>query len=144
MRERIELSTGFTASVDIKLSVGDIAETITVSGASPVVDIQNVEQRAVMDREIIDSIPSGKSISSYGLLVPGMTGAQAFGSSLAQDAGGLSAQIMQRMSIHGGNSEDQMVNINGMDVAEPHTRCPDGLPVSERQRGTQRYSGEPS
>ena len=128
----------------IELSVGDIAETITVSGASPVVDIQNVEQRAVMDREIIDSIPSGKSISSYGLLVPGMTGAQAFGSSLAQDAGGLSAQIMQRMSIHGGNSEDQMVNINGMDVAEPHTRCPDGLPVSERQRGTQRYSGEPS
>ena len=73
-----------------------------------------------------------------------MTGAQAFGSSRAQDAGGLSAQIMQRMSIHGGNSEDQMVNINGMDVAEPHTRCPDGLPVPQRQRGTQRYSGEPS
>ena len=102
MREGIELSTGFTASVDIKLSVGDIAETITVSGASPVVDIQNVEQRAVMDREMIDSIPSGKSISSYGLLVPGMT------------------------------------------VAEPHTRCPDGLPVPQRQRGTQRYSGGPS
>ena len=122
VREGIALSTGFTASLDIELSVGDIAETITVSGASPVVDIQNVEQRAVMDREIIDSIPSGKSISSYGLLVPGMTGAQAFGSSLAQDAGGLSAQIMQRMSIHGGNSEDQMVNINGMDVAEPHTQ----------------------
>ena len=122
VREGIELSIGFTASIDIELSVGDIQETVTVSGASPVVDIQGVQQRAVMDREIIDSIPSGKSISSYGLLVPGMVGAEAFGSSLQQDAGGLSAQIMQRMTIHGGAAEDQMVNINGMDVAEPHTQ----------------------
>ena len=34
VREGIELSTGFTATIDIQLSVGDIAETVTVSGAS--------------------------------------------------------------------------------------------------------------
>ena len=122
VRDEIELSIGFTATVDVQLSVGDIQETITVSGASPVVDIQNVQQRAVIDREIIDSIPTGKSISGYGLLVPGMSGAQAYGTSLQQDAGGLAVQTMQRMMIHGGNAEDQMVNINGMDVAEPHTQ----------------------
>ena len=122
VREGIELSLGFTANVDVQLTVGDIAETITVSGASPVVDIQNVDQRAVMDRELIETIPSGKSISALGLLVPGMTGAQAYGTSLQQDSGGLTAQIMQRMSIHGGNADDQVININGMDVAEPHTQ----------------------
>ena len=122
VREGIELSTGFTANVDVQLTVGDIAETITVSGATPVVDIQNVDQRAVMDRELIETIPSGKSISSLGLLVPGMVGAQAYGTSLQQDSGGLTAQIMQRMAIHGGNAEDQVININGMDVAEPHTQ----------------------
>ena len=122
VREGIELSFGFTANVDVQLTVGDIAETITVSGATPVVDIQNVDQRAVMDRELIETIPSGKSISALGLLVPGMTGAQAYGTSLQQDAGGLTAQIMQRMSIHGGNADDQVININGMDVAEPHTQ----------------------
>ncbi len=122
VREGIELSTGFTANVDVQLTVGDIAETITVSGATPVVDIQNVDQRAVMDRELIETIPSGKSISALGLLVPGMTGAQAYGTSLQQDSGGLTAQIMQRMSIHGGNADDQVININGMDVAEPHTQ----------------------
>ena len=122
VREGIELSIGFTAAVDIELTVGDIEETVTVSGASPVVDIQNIEQRAVMDREIIDSIPSGKSITGYGLLVPGMSGAQAFGSSLMQDAGGLTTQTMQRMSIHGGSYDDQVVNINGMDVASPATQ----------------------
>ena len=45
VRDEIELSTGFTASLDVQLSVGDIEETVTVSGASPIVDIQNVEQR---------------------------------------------------------------------------------------------------
>ena len=62
IRQGIELSTGFTATIDVQLSVGDIEETVTVSGASPVVDIQNVEQRAVMDREVIDtSRPASRS-----------------------------------------------------------------------------------
>ena len=122
VREGIELSTGFTATVDIQLSVGDIEETITVSGASPVVDIQNVEQRAVIDREVIDSIPTGKSLTSYGLLVPGMVGAESYGTSLAQDAGGLTSQTLQRLSIHGGSQLDQTVNVNGMDVGDAFTQ----------------------
>ena len=46
VRDQIEMSSGFTANIDVQLSVGDIQETVTVSGATPVVDIQNVEQRA--------------------------------------------------------------------------------------------------
>jgi hypothetical protein len=122
IRDEIMLQTGFTANIDVELSVGDIQETVTVSGASPVVDIQRVEQQAVMDRQIIDSIPTGKSISTYGLLIPGMSGAQAYGTALQQDAGGLSVQTMQRLMIHGGSEDDQMVNINGMDVAQGHTQ----------------------
>src|ERR1043166_2340721 len=37
-REGIELNTGFTANVNADLKVGDVTETITVSGQSPVVD----------------------------------------------------------------------------------------------------------
>lgn len=122
VREGIELSTGFTANVDIQLSVGDIEETVTVSGASPVVDIQNVEQRQVMDREVIDSIPTGKSLTSYGLLVPGMVGAESYGTSLSQDSGGLTSQTLQRLSIHGGSQLDQTVNINGMDAGDAFTQ----------------------
>ena len=122
VREGIQLSTGFTANIDIQLSVGDIQETITVSGATPVVDIQNVEQRQVMDREVIDSIPTGKSLTSYGLLVPGMVGAESYGTSLSQDSGGLTSQTLQRLSIHGGSQLDQTVNINGMDAGDAFTQ----------------------
>jgi len=37
-RDGIELSAGFTAQVNIQLKVGGVEETITVSGASPIVE----------------------------------------------------------------------------------------------------------
>src|SRR5436190_23080625 len=40
-REGIELTTGFTATVNGELKVGAVAETLTVTGASPVVDVHN-------------------------------------------------------------------------------------------------------
>jgi carboxypeptidase family protein len=39
IRENVELSVGFVARIDITLKVGSVSETITVSGASPVVDV---------------------------------------------------------------------------------------------------------
>ena len=66
IREGIELTTGFTASVDVQLVIGNLNETVTVSGASPVVDVQNNLQRSLIDREVIDTVPTGKSFQSYG------------------------------------------------------------------------------
>ena len=119
VREGIELATGFTASIDVQLPVGDLEETITVSGASPVVDIQNVEQRQVINRAIMDSIPTGKTFQAYALLVPGMEGSRPFGTTLSQDSGGLVSQTSrQTLSIHGSRSQDQVTMINGLDVSD--------------------------
>ena len=41
-REGIALTSGFTATVDAEMRVGAVEETVTVTGASPVVDVQNV------------------------------------------------------------------------------------------------------
>src|SRR5437667_7507663 len=49
-REGIELTVGFTAAVNAELRVGNVSETVTVQGATPVVDIQNVNQQRVMTR----------------------------------------------------------------------------------------------
>jgi hypothetical protein len=59
-REGIELTSDFTASVNAELRVGSVEETITVLGASPVVDVQNVVQQRVFTREVLDSVPTGK------------------------------------------------------------------------------------
>ena len=43
-REGIDLPSNFTAPVNADLTVGSLQETVTVSGQSPVVDVQNAVQ----------------------------------------------------------------------------------------------------
>src|SRR6476469_9097663 len=51
-REGIEISAGFTATINADLRVGGLEETITVSGQSPVVDTQNVVQQKGITRQM--------------------------------------------------------------------------------------------
>ena len=75
IREGVELTAGFTATINGELGVGGIEETITVSGASPVVDVQNVRQQTVFSDELLDMLPSsGKSLVGYTKLIPGLQG----------------------------------------------------------------------
>ena len=52
------------------MSVGSVEETITVSGETPVVDVQQVQRIEVMTRETQEAIPTGRSTWSYALLIP--------------------------------------------------------------------------
>ena len=52
-REGIELTTGFTATVNADLQVGALEETVTVSGVSPLVDTQDVKQQKVVSAELL-------------------------------------------------------------------------------------------
>src|SRR4051812_13179161 len=54
-REGITLTAGFAASVNVELSAGAIAETITVSGSSPMIDVRNVAQTQVLTRDVLDN-----------------------------------------------------------------------------------------
>lgn len=74
-REGIELTAGFTATVNGDLKVGALEETITVSGAAPLVDTQNVRQQTVVSERLLDALPSsGKSLVGYAKLIPGLKG----------------------------------------------------------------------
>src|SRR5207247_7947879 len=44
-REGIELSGSFVASVNAELKVGGVQETITVTGETPIVDVQSVRRQ---------------------------------------------------------------------------------------------------
>ena len=72
-REGIELTTSFTATVNAEMSVGSVAETVTVLGESPVVDIENVRQQTTIARETLDAIPTTKRIGQYASIIPGAT-----------------------------------------------------------------------
>src|SRR3979490_1330846 len=59
-RDGIELTTGFTATVNGELKVGTVEETVTVTGESPVVDVQNVQQQTTITRATLDAIPTSR------------------------------------------------------------------------------------
>ncbi len=69
-REGIELPGSFTATVDAELRVGALEETVTVTGESPIVDVQSVRRQTVMDNEIINAIPAARSYASLMTLMP--------------------------------------------------------------------------
>src|SRR5687768_8218045 len=56
-REGIELTGVATASVNAELRVGAIEETVTVTGETPIVDVQSVRRQATINSETIGSIP---------------------------------------------------------------------------------------
>jgi hypothetical protein len=114
-REGIELTTGFTATVNAELRIGELSETVTVSGASPVLDIQNVVQQRVMTREVIDAIPTGKVFANLAALIPGT---QVGGLGREQDVGGSAGSQNQTIAIHGGRNFDQVNLLDGMSVGQ--------------------------
>lgn len=116
-REGIELNSGFTATVNADLKVGSVSETITVTGESPLIDVQNTKQQVVLTREVIDAVPTGKSFQNLGVLIPGIVGGQVVGSTVSQDVGGQSGQNFMTMAIHGGRQTDQRIEVDGMSMS---------------------------
>ena len=53
------------------MRVGGVEETITVTGATPLVDVQSVQQQRVLDKEIIDTLPTGRTTINVAVLIPG-------------------------------------------------------------------------
>lgn len=72
-REGIALTSGFTANINADMKVGSLEETITVTGAAPLVDVQNVRQQTVVERTEIEALPVGQgSTSALVSLIPGL------------------------------------------------------------------------
>src|SRR6185295_2911139 len=56
-REGIHVSVGFTATVNVEMNPGAVAENVTVSGASPVVDVQATKVANHFDSERLAELP---------------------------------------------------------------------------------------
>lgn len=100
-REGVELTAGFTASVNGTMSVGALEETITVTGAAPIVDVQSSIQQRTISREIRDAIPLPNNAGAYVAIIPGAVQAAA-----NQDVGGNMGENRQQFTVHGSRTAD--------------------------------------
>ena len=81
------------------MRVGALEETITVTGETPIVDVQNTKRQRVIDREIIDNIPTSRTAYDMASLIPGVSR----GGLTNQDVGGSSSSgnPIGSVAVHG-------------------------------------------
>jgi hypothetical protein len=112
VREGIELTSDFTATISVDLKVGELQETLTVTGESPIVDTSNITQRVVMTQEVRDALPTGRNIQAVGIMIPGTSLAQGGGGALSRDVGG--SGNLQQSPLQYRGSGDTVQTIDGL------------------------------
>jgi carboxypeptidase family protein len=113
VRDGFVLEADFTATMNAQLRVGTLAETVTVSGAAPVVDVQSTASRTVLTKEQVDALPTGRSYQSIAATIPALS-AQLAG---RFDVGGGTQMWQGTVVAYGGLSADFAVQIDGMNIS---------------------------
>lgn len=109
LQRGIRVSATFTATVNVQLEVGQIEQTITVTGESPVVDTKSNVQQTVMGQDILERVPTGRDVWSLAKIIPGVTVS-------TYDVGGTQGMQQSGMSAHGSRDADKTFAIDGLSV----------------------------
>jgi hypothetical protein len=108
-REGIELSGTFVATVNGDLKVGTLEETITVTGETPIVDVQSAKTQQTVSKDILAAIPTSRNAAGIQALIPGM--------SANTDSGNISGTLQGgASSIHGGRGNDSRTYADGINM----------------------------
>jgi carboxypeptidase family protein len=72
VREGFALQTAFSARADVSMKVATIAETITVSGESPVIDVSDTRGGVTVSKNLLTGFPLNSTMGDAFLLVGGV------------------------------------------------------------------------
>ncbi len=107
-REGVEMAGGGVTSINADLRVGTVSETITVTGETPVVDIQTSTRRqVVLSSSVVEVIPASRG---YGNVLATVPGIQATGLDVSS---GVSTNFF---TARGGRGNEGTIQIDGMNV----------------------------
>jgi len=108
-REGIDLPSNFTMTINADLRVGSLEESVTVTGAAPIVDVQSTQRTHVLSRELLDSLPTGRNYSGLAALMPGVRMSNT-------DVGGNQQMEQIYMRVHGSRQTDTTLQVDGMQL----------------------------
>jgi hypothetical protein len=111
-RDDIRVNAAFVATVNAKLEVGSVSESITVTGESPTIDTKSNVQQTVLTQDVLEGVPSGRDPWSVAKLVAGLAVS-------TYDVGGTQSYQQSSFSAHGSSTADVSFNIDGATVNWP-------------------------
>ncbi len=113
VRENVQVLVGQTIPVELQLKVATVAETVTVSGASPVVDTTSATVNVTLSQQLLQATPGGRDIwalTEY--KVPGLVMSR-------PDVGGTSGGLQGTYTARGTTSAQNTQYLNGVNVGDP-------------------------
>ncbi len=117
IRDELRITIGFTARVDAAMSVGQLEETIIVSGAAPVVDMSSTGNTANFTQEVLESIPRGRDLQAVVDMAPGVV------RNSAPDVGGSLMAERPNMQTYGVQATPK-IQVEGVNIttgSDPNT-----------------------
>ena len=131
-RDGIEVTGDLIASVNVDMRVGEVAEVVTVTGETPVVDVQSVRRQTVIDSELIAAIPAARTYAGLMTLMP---------NTVQQGGAAANTQVVPQMVVFGtagGRTNEGRVDLDGLSVGSAFNGAgvsPRHLGRHQRQRG---------
>jgi Carboxypeptidase regulatory-like domain len=107
--QRQEVAVGGVGVITINadMRVGSLQETITVTGETPIVDVQSARRGQVLSDDVVKTLPATRGYNAIVFLVPSVTG------------GSNQIDLMPAMRIfysHGGRGNEGRVQVDGLNV----------------------------
>jgi hypothetical protein len=111
-RDDVQISGAGVVPINAELRVGALEETITVSGASPLVDTQTTRRETVVDADTISALPITRNYGGVLYATPGLNVQPGVNANDLMPS-------MATFSAHGGQSTEGRVFVNGVSVNGP-------------------------
>src|SRR5205809_695857 len=109
-RDGIELGGTFTATINADLKLGTVAETITVTGETPVVDVQSARREVTLNSDVLKAIPTVRSYNAIVSVVPGVI-------TNLNDV--VTTTVTTQFPIHGGRNNEGRMTVDGLNIGNP-------------------------
>src|SRR5215475_9126481 len=109
-RDGVELSGTGVVKIDADMKVGGVAETITVTGETPVVDVQSTRRDVTLDNETMRNLPS---VRSYSYLLTAVPGLQTNNNNVN------TGPVFAIFPIHGGRGVESRLTVDGLNISNP-------------------------
>ena len=112
-QEQVNVQVGQTIPLDLTMRVASLAETVTVSGASPVVDTTSANVAVNLGEQLLQSTPGGRDIwALVEYKVPSLLITR-------PDVGGTSGGLQGTYNARGTSSAQNSQYLNGINVGDP-------------------------
>lgn len=106
-RENVQVQVAQTVRLDIEMRVGGLQETVTVSGASPVVDVSSTVTQTNITKDLYEAIPTGRNPWVMAGLVPGVITGRL-------DVGGTEGMQQYNLEAFGSADSQKSFSIDGL------------------------------